>query len=426
MPQKGKSPKIFYGWWIVIDCFAIAIMTSGLVVYGFTAFFDPIIEEFGWSYAAVSLAVSLRGVETGLISPVLGFLVDRWGAKWILFTGTLLTGLGLIILSRVTSLAQFYGAFIVVAISTSFCGPGVVNPVINHWFRRNLGKATGILAAGFALGGLLVPVIIKLIDSYGWREALVILGVCCLVICVPLALIIRHKPEQHGSMPDGDIGSLDNKSINIKNPELDLIPAEINMGVSQVLKSRTFWHITLAFALQYLVISAVLVHIMPFLNTVGIPRSTASFFAGAIPVFSVIGRLGSGWLSDKFSSKRVAVVSFAFVCLGTLLFDYVTSITLWILVLAVILFSVSYGCANTLRAVLPREYFGKSRFATVFGFLLGILALGSMLGPYLAGWTFDIWKSYHYAWILFTGVNLASLVLIATTPSVRVKDSAKA
>jgi MFS family permease len=129
--QTKITPKIFYGWWIVTACFSIAILSGGIVIYGFTAFFDPIIAEFGWSYAAVSLAISLRGAETGLMSPILGFFVDRWGARWILFSGSIFAGLGLILLSRIHTLAQFYGAFIVVAISTSCSGAGESPPLLS-------------------------------------------------------------------------------------------------------------------------------------------------------------------------------------------------------------------------------------------------------------------------------------------------------
>jgi MFS family permease len=123
-------------------------------------------------------------------------------------------------------------------------------------------------------------------------------------------------------------------------------------------------------------------------------------------------------MGDKFNRKHVAVGSFFVVCISTLLFDFVTSRTLWVLILAVVLFSLSYGSANTLRAVLIREYFGRSRFGTIFGFLAGVLSMGAMLGPLIAGWVFDVWQSYHYAWIIFTATNLVGLLFLATTPRV--------
>ena len=286
MPQKGKSPKIFYGWWIVFVCF-ICAMTTGIVGYGFTAFFNPIIQEFGWSYAVVSLAASLRGAETGLLSPVLGFLVDRWSTKWILFIGTIATGLGLILLSLVSSLAQFFGAWVVIALGTSCCSSSVVNPAINHWFRRNLGKAMGILTTGFALSGLFIPGIYNLIESFGWRETLTIIGAGFFVFCVPLTFIIKDKPEPYGYLPDGDTEPLNANMPDTKNDKSKNNFVEVNISTGQALKSRTFWHLTLVLTLQAVVYLAVVNHIMPYLKTVNIDGYTASFFAGAIeaPVF---------------------------------------------------------------------------------------------------------------------------------------------
>jgi sugar phosphate permease len=417
MPQTRGSPRIFYGWWIVASCFICATAT-GVVGYGFTAFFDSFVQEFGWSYAAISLGASLRGAETGLISPVLGFLVDRWGSKWVLLAGSILTGLGLIFLSQISSLAQFYGAWFVIAFGTSACGPAVVNPAITHWFTRNLGKATGILATGFAISGLLVPVIYKLIELYGWREALIILAIVCMAICIPLTFIIRNRPEPYNLFPDGIPLPSGSKVVDISNPKLSPSQIEINVGVRQALKSRTFWHLTIAFTFQSVVLIAVISHIMPYLKTVKIDGSTASFFAGAIPILSIAGRLGAGWISDRLGRKQVAVYSFILVLIGTLMFDYVRNTDIWVLVLAVILFSLSYGSALTLRAVLLREYFGKSKFASIFGILIGVQSFGAMMGPFLAGWTFDIWGAYHYAWLMFTAMNLAAVALLATTPRI--------
>lgn len=158
---------------------------------------------------------------------------------------------------------------------------------------------------------------------------------------------------------------------------------------------------------------------MPFLGSVGVDRSTAGFIAAAIPIISVAGRLGSGWLSDKFNRKLVAVGLFAIVLVGVFLFGLVNSFVVGLLTMAVILHSVSYGSFNTLRAVLAREYFGRTRFGTIFGFMMGMMALGVIIGLRIAGWIFDTWHSYRYAWWLFTGLNAAALVLLITTPQMR-------
>ena len=311
-------------------CFGFAIYTAGIVVYGFTAFFDPIIQEFGWSYAQISLAASLRGAESGLIAPVLGFFIDRWGARWVLFIGGLVTGLGLIFLSMIDTLTGFYLAFFIIAVGTSCCGPSVITPAASNWFRRNLGMAIGILSAGFAFGGTLVPLVIWMIDTFQWRLTLLILGIAGLVVCLPLSLVIRDRPEKYGYAQDGGPLPEEPREESASLPSTTP-PAEVDIGVKPALKSRTFWHLSLAFTLQYVVIGGILTHIIPYLESVDVPRSTASFFAGAIPVVSIAGRLSSGWLSDKFNRKNVTAAYFGVICIGTLLFDYVSGLTIWVL-----------------------------------------------------------------------------------------------
>lgn len=424
MPLNWKFPKIYYGWWIVIACFIYSIYCTGVIVYGFTAFFDPLITQFGWSYAQISLAASFRGAESGLISPALGFLVDKWGSKWMLFIGAAITGLGFIILSRINSLGGFYAAFVVVALGVSFANPATISPIAANWFHKRVGLAMGILSAGFAFGGLLIPVIIKLIDSLGWRTALFILGIGALVICLPLSLIVRHKPEPYGYLQDGEPISQRKQTSPGKASKVNNQPVEVEISTKQALKSRTFWHLTIAYTLQYVTISAVIAHIMPYLNSLNIDRSSASFFAAAIPIISILGRLGGGWFSDKLNKKGTAITSFIVIGIGTILFNYISYTTIWLLILAIILFSLSYGSGNSIRAILLRDYFGRGRFATIFGFLLGAVAVGSIIGPFMAGWIFDTFNSYHYAWLAFTVVNIIALILITTTPRINVEAPA--
>jgi len=161
-----KPPRVFYGWWVVSASSLIALYAGGIIFYGFTAIFEPIANEFGWSYAQISLAASIRGVEMGLLSPLFGMLADRWGPRRLIFSGGVITALGLILLSYTTSLAMFYGAFVLVAIGISACSMTVLMIAVANWFKRRVGLASGIAASGFGFGGLLVPVIVRLIDIY--------------------------------------------------------------------------------------------------------------------------------------------------------------------------------------------------------------------------------------------------------------------
>jgi len=396
---------------------------GGFIVFGFTAFFEPLANEFGWSYAQISFAASLRGMESGILAPLVGLIVDPWGPRRLMFGGILILGIGVMLLSRTASLGMFYGAFALVAIGTSGTSPTVAMTAVANWFQRKVGLATGIITCGFALGGLLVPLIVRLIDIFDWRTAIFILGLVILVIGLPLSLLIRHKPEQYGYLPNGE-------QSNVTTLGESLVPVktiEVDVGARQALKSRAFWHIGLATAFQYLATSAVIVHVMPYLSSVGIARSTSSLVVMGTPLISIIGRISSGWLGDRFDKKRVAAGCLATTSLGLLFFSYASNEGMWLLVPFIILFSIGWGGTATIRAALLREYFGRSRFGTILGFIMAMQALGNITGPLFAGWAFDNWGSYNTAWLAFACLVFAGLIIMVTTPpvgtNVRVSDN---
>ena len=254
-----KHPKVFYGWWIVSACFLIALYTGGVIFYGFTAIFEPIANELGWSYTQISLAASLRGLEMSLLAPFIGILADRWGPKRLIFSGVVITTVGLILLSYAMSLAMFYGAFILIAIGIGGCSSTVLMIAVVNWFRRHVGIASGIVVSGFGFGGLLIPVIVTLIEMYGWRLTMTILALGMLVIVLPLSLLFRHKPEQYGCLPYGQVKGL----VTFDNSLSPSQAVGVDVKVKQVLKSSTFWRIALAFTFQIMVSHAIITHVMP-------------------------------------------------------------------------------------------------------------------------------------------------------------------
>ncbi|MBA7584611.1 L-lactate transporter [subsurface metagenome] len=405
---------MFYGWWIVGVCFLIALYVGGVIFYGFTAIFEPIANEFGWSYAQISLASSLRGLEVGLLAPLMGLLVDRWGPRRLIFGGVTIASLGLVLLSYTTSLGMFYGAFTLVAIGMSGCSSTVLITTVANWFHNKVGLATGITMCGFGASGLLIPLVVRLIDMSGWRPAIVILGLGMLGIGLPLSLLVRRRPAQYSYLPDGEA----NDAVT---PDRGLASGQTvkgDIGAKQALKSSTFWHISLAVMCQFMVVSAVATHVMPYLSSIGIARTTAGFVASAIPLLSITGRLGFGWLGDKLDNRQITAVGFAMIGLGLLSFAYISPGGMWLLVPFLSLFAVAYGGNNTTRGVLLRKYFGRSNFGTIYGFMMGIAMIGTIAGAPLAGWVFDNWGSYQGIWFAFAALAVVALIVIATTPPV--------
>ena len=409
-----KPRRIFYGWWVVVACFFISLYTGGVIFYGFTAIFEPLADEFGWSYAQISLAASLRGLEAGLLAPLVGILVDRLGPRRLLFSGAIITSLGLILLSRVASLGMFYGAFVVVAIGMSLCSGTVLMTAVANWFRKKIGIAMGIMICGYGCSGLLVPVMVNLIDRYEWRMTIAILAIGLLAVCLPLSLLVRHKPEQYGYQPDGAV----NEDLKLDDCPLPAESAEVDIGTRQAFKSRTFWHIALSLLCQVTILSTVVTHVMPYLSSVGIARTKSGLIAMAIPLASISGRIGLGWLGDRLDKRRVMAAAFAMMCGGLLCFAFASSEASWLLVPFLILFGIGYGGNNTLRGSAIREFFGRSNFGAIHGLVIGIMMVGSIAGPPLAGWVFDNWGSYQPIWFVFTGLAVAAILLAVTTPPV--------
>jgi len=407
-----KPRSVFYGWLVVGASFLIALYGGGSIFYGFTTIFEPIANEFCWSYTQISIAASLRGFEMGLLAPFVGVIADRWGPRRLIFGGTIITSFGLILLSRVTSLSMFYVAFILVAIGISSCSHTVLMIAVANWFRRKVGIASGIVVSGFACGGLLVPVMVTLIDAYGWRMTMTILALGMLAIIMPLSLLVRHKPEQYGFLPDGKVQGI---SL-IDNGLVSSQPVEVNVSAKQAIKTSTFWHIVLAYMCHAIIISAVFTHLMPYLSSIGIARSRASLVVTATPIMSIGGRLGLGWLGDKLSRKWVTAGAFAMMALGTFCFGYASTTSTWLLVSFVILLGIGYGGTNALIPSITREVFGRINFGAVLGLIIGISLLGALIGPAVTGWVYDNWGSYQGIWFVFAGLAAVAVISVLTIP----------
>ncbi|MFB0506368.1 MAG: MFS transporter [Thermodesulfobacteriota bacterium] len=394
---------IFYGWWIVFACFLIAFYVGGACFYSLTAFFEPIAGEFGWSYTQVSIAFSLRGLEMGILAPLVGFLVDRLGSRKLAFSGVLIVGFSLILLGLTNSLVMFYSAFILLAFGTSGCASTVLLTVVAQWFKRNVGKAMGIVACGFGAGGLLIPLIVWLIDLYQWRTTLILLGLGTWILGIPLSFVIRHKPEKYGYFPDGETTAGPTSSHRDRG-------REEQGNFKEALMGRNFWKIGVAEATRMMTTMAIITHIMPYLSSIGMPRSSAAFVATSIPLLSITGRFGFGWLGDFFDKRDVLAVLYCLLGIGTLAFSYIH--VKWLILPFLLLFPPAFGGTVSLRGAIVREYFGRASFGRLIGIIMGMAAIGGVIGPSTAGWAFDNVGSYHGVWLAFAGTTVIAIVLI--------------
>ena len=395
--------KVYYGWWIVAACFFISFYVSAIAYFSFTAYFDPLIKEFGWSYTEVSFAMSLRGLEMSFLSPVVGFFVDRYGSRKLCLLGVLTIGAGFILLSQTQSLWLFYTSIILIAFGGGGCTGVVMNHAVSNWFQKRIGLALGIMNSGVGACGLMIPIVVGLIDTYGWRSAVVVLGIGTWIICTPLALVIRDTPEEHGLHPDGTTLT-PAAAAQTSGSE----PTQIRFA--DAVKDRAFLFIALSEVIRMMALGAVITHIMPYLNLLQVPRSTAGLIAGAMSVVSILGRFGFGWLADLFDKRYVAAVTSGLMSVGMFMLCYVDKE--WAMLMFLILFPIGFGGAVTLRAAIIQAYFGRASFGRLIGLIMGCCAIGSIIGPTLAGYLFDNTGSYSYTWIMLGIASTFSVILM--------------
>jgi sugar phosphate permease len=239
------KPKLFYGWYIVIAGLVMTFVGSSIFTYGWSAFVNPIVATFGWTMIQLSLANSLRGLETGIFNPIWGAAVDRYSPRKLMIFGTIFTAAGIFCLSQTRNLAMYYAGFLIVGLGGSLVTGVLPTTVITRWFSKNLGKANGIFYMGLGLGGVFVPVVTFLIDKLSWQTTLIYASIIYFVLGISYAFIIRSRPEDYGLLPDG-VTISDNRTLKKGNPRNDF-----GTSIKQLFKMRAFWHINIVTQLTY-------------------------------------------------------------------------------------------------------------------------------------------------------------------------------
>lgn len=403
----AQARGIFYGWWVVTATAIIVFLTGGTFFYGFSALFNPIEDEFGWSRASVAFAFSLRSEVGGLASPIVGFLVDKVGSRRLMMIGIVFVALGFVFLSRTSSLATFYASVIVIAIGMSMTAGPVGMVAIAHWFHRRRGRALSFMTAGAGTSGVMVLVLELLISSFGWRDALVVMAVVQLVVCFPLAMTIRNRPDEIGLYPDGD-------PAPVLEPGASHSPIHAEgLTLRQAIGTRAFWQMSFAVMLTNVGMIAVIVHQIPyFTKNIGLSEGLAAGTVTAMTLISLSGRFGMGQLADIQDKRRVLASSFALCALALLLFA--TIYEPWQIIYALPVFAVGWGGIIPVRPAFQAEYFGMKAFGAIQGIVFTIATLGGFIGPVVAGWMYDQTDSYRLAFVILSAGALLAVSLTLT------------
>ncbi len=419
-PLAGRP--IFYGWIIVGLALVLTTLSSGVYVQGLTVFFLPLTEEFDVQRGTLSLALSLAGIGEAIIGPFGGMLIDRYGPRRLMVAGVILMGLGFALASVAQSFLVFLFVFLpLVPIGMSVGMGSALSAGVGNWFVRKRGMAFALAMTGFGLGGLLVPGVQLLIDSFGWRGAMASVAIIIWVVGLPVAALIRDRPERYGLYPDGASGP----------PEA--MPAagssrtgEYDFTVREALRTRAFWLVGISFGLRMVVVASMNTQFIPILETKGVSASTGAAMLSLFSIVVLPSRLFIGWLSDRLPKNLIAAAMGGVLVISVLVL-YLAG-DLWHVYAFVVLYAVAWGGSGASMVIAIRaEYFGRKHFATIGGLSSAIMVFGTVGGPTFTGFSFDRTRDYDVAMMVFIAAAVAStfLMLLARRPASPAKRSAQ-
>ncbi|MFC1915063.1 MFS transporter [Chloroflexota bacterium] len=392
------KPKFFYGYWIVIVAFFCLFIFGGLMFYAFSLFIKPLQTEFGWGRGEIMIAMTILFLVSGIASPYIGRMVDRYGARIITFIGVFTAGLGFASLSIMHNIWHFYISYIVIALGMVSIGPVPATAIVSNWFKERRGTALGITATGVGAGGLVLAPLIGgyLIPTFGWRAAYLALAVLVWALFIPLVLLIRTKPSDMGLYPDG----IEVSQINAVNESPTSSPEELTLKMA--LTTPTFWLIGLSFLLITFAGNGIVQNQVPHLEDIGFPSAIAAATLGGIGFGSIAGKLFFGWLCDRMPAKYALRIALSLVLVSiVILMSIKLASPPAILWLYAIILGFCLGSVIPVMSMLVSNNFGLTSYGAIFGMLNLLQNIGTATGPLMAGYMYDARNTYHEAFVIF-------------------------
>jgi len=423
--------RIFYGWKMVGAAIGLQFLQAALMHQAFGAYVATLERDFGWSKTALSGGAALMSVEAAVLGPLLGWIVDRFGAQHMIRAGIVVFGIGFLILSQVDSIGGFYVAVATIAIGSSLCGYFPLTVAVVQWFEKKRARALSAMSMGLALGGVFVPAVAWAMQSFGWRATAVGSGVIAVALGWPLARVFRRSPEDVGEAIDGEPvatgrlvagshsapgtlapvlaaseqepGAAAPGAAHSAAPNEAAPPAAREFTAREAMRTSAFWLLSLGHGFALLVVTAVNVHAITHMNTgLGYSLAQASLFITLMTVAQA-GGVTLGWaIGDRFDKRRVAAACMLMHAAGLLMLTFAQNSTQ--LVAFALLHGVAWGQRGPFMQAIRADYFGRSAIGMILGISAAFIAIGQIAGPMVAGGLADLTGDYRVGFTLLAVV----------------------
>ena len=412
--MRLRAPRLFYGWYIVGAGLIINMLMGGLVMHAFGFYAVALKDEFAWSATIFGIAAAVTRVESGLLGPIQGWMIDRFGPRVMMRIGVTSTALGMILFSRLWDETSFIGFYILLSVGTSIGGFMTVSVAVVTWFERQRSRAIGIMSMGFTFGSIVAVIASVLIIGVGWREASAGTGVFLLVVGWALSYTFVRHPSDKGLEVDGGAP-----------PSNGAAPAAVSANpyrhrdftAREALRTRAFWGLALAHGAPLMVVGMWLGHGVLHIDELpGFSAANAQVVVMAMVVAQLAGQALSAWGGDRYPKRPMLILCMIGHTLGGIALALAEN--WWMLIAFAVLNGVAWGGRGTLITSLRADYFGASQFGRIMGWTSMVMMPFMTIGMLGSGILRDIFGSYDIAFVAFSlGAGSGVLwILMAARP----------
>ncbi len=393
MKIKAKSKEGFYGWINLAILFPFNIV-SGALLITFGIFLPFWAEDFGWSLSLISGAQLTSNVLIGLVAPVAGFFLMRWGGKTAILAGNLINTAGLILLANFHETWQLYlGYGILIGAGFSLGGILAMNTIISKWFEKKLSVAVGIATSATGVTGMVIaPLLLYLINTIGWRHTFLVFAGLIMFFCVILpAFFLIERPSDLGQVPDGPRSrqsEISSKKIHRKS----VYRTTVDFTAKEAFRTRALWMLLIFYTLQYYTMNWFVGHQVQYMFDIGVSSGMSGIVIGIMSTAMTIAQISAGLLAVRIDMKYIALCSIAILICGLLIAPFVSSFSGALLYST--LLGIGFGINVLVLVNMVPNYFGVTEYPKIMGFVTPFYNILGSLGSPLAGYIHDTTGSY--------------------------------
>jgi OFA family oxalate/formate antiporter-like MFS transporter len=375
----------FYGWIVALAAgLGIACGVSVFIPATIGLLVGPLSKELGWAPPAIYFALMLPAVATIVVAPFVGALIDRLGAKRMIafaFVAEAAIVASFYFLDQ--NILGFYVRYALFAILGTATTAVSFTVLVSYWFDRRRGLALGIALAGTGFGGAAWSLLVqRLLDQYGWRVSYLFMSMVILAVLAILMLVLKERPESMGQSVDG----VNETGVGLKSPRVQ------GMTLKEASSTKHYWLMLFTFLIVVSAVYSVMLHLVPMLKQRGVSAQAAAGIQASLWIALVFGRIGTGWLMDRFFAPHVAIACLVPSIFGMALLA--TGATGSTALLAAMLVGAAAGAEIDVVAYLCGRYFGLTHYSTIYGTLFAACALGTAVGPTLAAQLLPVLGGY--------------------------------